>query len=169
MTCIVFTFRFPFPCNLGAICVLMCCNALSLSPTGLLYVILVLLWCKNCCIDYLCIYSSTFIPSVSFDKRQDCYLARYGFGFQVLYHAYNKEDQLAALKEEKRILEERKKLKESGVIGSTMDTLDGEASLVGSGIGLVGTSIDAGAEIVGSGLRTVGSNMSKAENSWAEP
>lgn len=80
---------------------------------------------------------------------------------------------MAALEEEKRILEERKKLKEAGVIGSTMDALDGAASLVGSGIGLVGsgvgagvglvgTGLGAGVGIVGSGLGAVGSGLSKA-------
>ncbi|KAL3649501.1 hypothetical protein CASFOL_005904 [Castilleja foliolosa] len=81
---------------------------------------------------------------------------------QVLYHEFNKEEQLAALEEEKRILEERKKLKEAGVIGSTMDALDGAASLVGSGVGMVGTGIGAGAGFVGSGLGAVGSGLSKA-------
>lgn len=80
---------------------------------------------------------------------------------------------MAALEEEKRILEERKKLKEQGVIGSTMDALDGAASLVGSGVGLVGTGVGAGVGlvgsgvgagvgIVGSGLGAVGSGISKA-------
>lgn len=73
---------------------------------------------------------------------------------------------MAALEEEKRILEERKKLKEAGVIGSTMDALDGAASLVGSGItggaGLVGSGIGAGASFVGSGFGAVGSGLSKA-------
>lgn len=85
---------------------------------------------------------------------------------QVLYHEFNKEEQLAALEEEKRILEERKKLKEAGVIGSTMDALDGAASLVGSGIvggaGLVGSGLGAGVGIVGSGFGAVGSGLSKA-------
>ncbi|KAK4411327.1 Synaptotagmin-5 [Sesamum angolense] len=92
---------------------------------------------------------------------------------EVLYHEFNKEEQLAALEEEKRILEERKKLKEAGVIGSTMDALDGAASLVGSGVGMVGTGIGAGVGlvgtglgagvgIVGSGLGAVGSGLSKA-------
>ncbi|KAL2477780.1 Calcium-dependent lipid-binding (CaLB domain) family protein [Forsythia ovata] len=81
---------------------------------------------------------------------------------QVLYHEFNKEEQLAALEEEKRILEERKKLKEAGVIGSTMDALDGAASLVGSGVGLVGSGLGAGAGIVGSGLGAFGSGLSKA-------
>ncbi|KAL0000311.1 hypothetical protein SO802_019913 [Lithocarpus litseifolius] len=35
---------------------------------------------------------------------------------KVLYHEFNKEEQLAALEEEKMILEARKKLKEAGVI-----------------------------------------------------
>lgn len=59
---------------------------------------------------------------------------------------------MAALEVEKKILEERKKLKEAGVIGSTMDALDGAASVVGSGVGLVGTGVVAGAGLVGSGI-----------------
>ncbi|KAK4483431.1 hypothetical protein RD792_010618 [Penstemon davidsonii] len=81
---------------------------------------------------------------------------------QVLYHEFNKEEQLAALEEEKRILEERKKLKEAGVIGSTMDALDGASSVVGSGVGTVGTGLGAGAGIVGSSLGAVGSGLTKA-------
>ncbi|XP_057998482.1 calcium-dependent lipid-binding protein isoform X1 [Hevea brasiliensis] len=71
---------------------------------------------------------------------------------QVLYHEFNKEEQLIALEEEKRILEARKKLKEAGVIGSTMDALDGAVSLVGSGVGMVGTGIGAGVGLVGTGV-----------------
>lgn len=86
--------------------------------------------------------------------------------FQVFYHEFNKEEQYAALEEEKKILEERKKLKEAGVIGSTMDAIDGAASMVGSGIvggvGLVGTGVGAGVGMVGSGLGAVGSGLSKA-------
>ncbi|KAK4354062.1 hypothetical protein RND71_026256 [Anisodus tanguticus] len=92
---------------------------------------------------------------------------------KVLYHEFNKEEQLAALETEKKILEERKRLKAEGVIGSTMDALDGAASLVGSGVGmvgtglgagvgLVGTGLGAGAGVVGSGLGAVGSGLSKA-------
>ncbi|KAJ8540033.1 hypothetical protein K7X08_026422 [Anisodus acutangulus] len=92
---------------------------------------------------------------------------------KVLYHEFNKEEQLAALEAEKKILEERKRLKAEGVIGSTMDALDGAASLVGSGVGmvgtglgagvgLVGTGLGAGAGVVGSGLGAVGSGLSKA-------
>ncbi|XP_021904344.1 synaptotagmin-5 [Carica papaya] len=96
---------------------------------------------------------------------------------KALYHEFNKEEQLAALEEEKRILEERKKLKEAGVIGSTMDALDGAVGMVGSGIaggvglvgtgigagvGLVGSGINSGVGIVGSGLGAVGSSLSKA-------
>lgn len=72
--------------------------------------------------------------------------------FQVLYHQYSKEEQLEALEAEKKILEERKKLKEAGVIGSTMDAIDGAASIVGSGVGMVGTGVLAGAGLVGSGI-----------------
>ena len=85
---------------------------------------------------------------------------------QVLYHEFNKEEQLAAVDGEKQIVEERKRLKAEGVIGSTMDALDGAASLVGTGlgagVGLVGTGLGAGAGMVGSGLGAVGSGLSKA-------
>ncbi|TYI67794.1 hypothetical protein E1A91_D08G043000v1 [Gossypium mustelinum] len=85
---------------------------------------------------------------------------------KLLYHQFNKEEQLIALEEEKRILEERKRLKEAGVIGSTMDALDGAASLVGSGVGMVGTGIGTGVGLVGSGVSAgvgmVGSGLSKA-------
>jgi Ca2+-dependent lipid-binding protein len=88
------------------------------------------------------------------------------YDFQVLYHEYNKEEQLIALEQEKMILEQRKKLKQEGVIGSTMDALDGAASLVGSGlgagVGIVGTGVGAGVGIVGSGFGAVGSGLSKA-------
>lgn len=78
---------------------------------------------------------------------------------QVYYHEFNQEEQLAALEAEKRILEERKRLKEEGVIGSTMDAIDGAASFVGSGIG---AGVGAGVGMVGSGLGAVGSGLSKA-------
>ncbi|KAE9610715.1 hypothetical protein Lal_00021210 [Lupinus albus] len=92
---------------------------------------------------------------------------------KVVYHQFNKEEQLAALEVEKKILEERKKLKEEGVIGSTMDALDGAVSVVGSGVGLVGSGlvggvglvgsgVGAGAGLVGSGFGAVGSGLSKA-------
>ncbi|XP_047323447.1 calcium-dependent lipid-binding protein-like [Impatiens glandulifera] len=81
---------------------------------------------------------------------------------QVLYHKFNKEEQNAALDEEKKMLEERKKLREAGVIGSTMDALDGAASLVGSGVGMVGTGIIAGAGVMGAGAGIVGGGLSKA-------
>ncbi|CAJ1815528.1 unnamed protein product [Sphenostylis stenocarpa] len=71
---------------------------------------------------------------------------------KVFYHEFDKKEQLVALEAEKKILEERKKLKEEGVIGSTMDALDGAASVVGSGVGLVGSGIGAGAGLVGSGI-----------------
>ncbi|XP_073269594.1 calcium-dependent lipid-binding protein-like [Primulina huaijiensis] len=92
---------------------------------------------------------------------------------QVSYHEFNKEEQLAALEDEKKTLEARKKLKEDGVIGSTMDALDDAASIVGSGVGmvgagigtgvgLVGSGLGAGAGIVGSGFGAVGSGLTKA-------
>lgn len=82
--------------------------------------------------------------------------------FQVLYYQFNKEEQLAALEAEKAILEERKKMKAAGVIGSTMDALDGAVSVVGSGAGLVGSGLGAGAGLVTSGLGTFTSGLTKA-------
>ncbi|KAJ6679535.1 CALCIUM-DEPENDENT LIPID-BINDING (CALB DOMAIN) FAMILY PROTEIN [Salix purpurea] len=76
---------------------------------------------------------------------------------KVFYHEFNKEEQLVALEEEKKIVEERKKLKEAGVIGSTMDALDGAASLLGSGVGMVGNGLGA----VGSGLGKAGRFMGR--------
>lgn len=76
--------------------------------------------------------------------------------FQYFYHEFNKEEQLAALEAEKMTLEQRKKLKEEGVIGSTMDALDGVASVAGSGVGLVGSGV---ATVAGTGVGLVGSGV----------
>lgn len=92
---------------------------------------------------------------------------------KVIYHPFTKEEQMEALELEKKAIEERKRLKEAGVIGSTMDALGGAASLVGSGVGLVGTGIvggvglvgsgiGAGVGLVGSGIGAVGSGLGKA-------
>ncbi|XP_072959348.1 calcium-dependent lipid-binding protein-like [Typha angustifolia] len=81
---------------------------------------------------------------------------------KVLYHPFTKEEQLEALELEKRAMEERRRMKEAGLIGSTMDALGGAASLVGSGVGLVGTGLGAGVGLVGSGFGAVGSGLSKA-------
>ncbi|KAL2892347.1 Synaptotagmin-4 [Bienertia sinuspersici] len=81
---------------------------------------------------------------------------------KVMYHPFNKEEQLAALEAEKASAEEKKKMKEAGLIGSTVDALDGAASLVGSGVGFVGTGVGAGVGFVGTGLGAVGSGISKA-------
>ncbi|KAK1376273.1 putative Calcium lipid binding protein [Heracleum sosnowskyi] len=81
---------------------------------------------------------------------------------KVLYHDFTKEEQYQALEDEKRILEERKKLKEAGVIGSTMDAVGAVGSGIGAGVGLVGTGLGAGVGIVGSGFGAVGSGLSKA-------
>lgn len=59
-----------------------------------------------------------------------------------------------ALEEEKRTVEERRKLKEAGVIGSTMDAFGGAASLVGSGMGIVGTGLESGVGMMGTGIGT---------------
>ncbi|KAM7508728.1 hypothetical protein LguiA_019181 [Lonicera macranthoides] len=85
---------------------------------------------------------------------------------KVLYHHFNKEEQQAAFEEENRILEERKKLKEAGIIGSTMDAVGSGVGMVGSGIGtgvgMVGSGIGAGVGMVGSGFGAVTSGLSKA-------
>ncbi|KAI5647331.1 hypothetical protein M9H77_33336 [Catharanthus roseus] len=105
------------------------------------------------------------LPSLDMLKVKDK-KDRGNITIKVFYHEFNKEEQYAALEEEKKILEERKKLKEAGVIGSTMDAIDGAASMVGSGIvggvGFVGTGVGAGVGMVGSGLGAVGSGLSKA-------
>ncbi|GFP86004.1 synaptotagmin-5 [Phtheirospermum japonicum] len=98
------------------------------------------------------------LPSLDMLKIRDK-KDRGTLAIQVLYHEFDKEEQLAALEEEKRILEARKTLKEAGVIGSTVDAIDGAASLVGSG---VSTGIGAGVGFVGSGLGAVGSGLSRA-------
>ncbi|KAI3719406.1 hypothetical protein L6452_20303 [Arctium lappa] len=71
---------------------------------------------------------------------------------KVKYHQFTKEEQDAAIEQEKKILEEKKRLKAAGLIGSTMDAIDGAAGLVGSGVGLVGTGIGTGVGLVGSGV-----------------
>ncbi|CAI8613043.1 unnamed protein product [Vicia faba] len=75
---------------------------------------------------------------------------------KYFYHVFNKEEQLAALEAEKMTLEQRKKLKEEGVIGSTMDALDGVASVAGSGVGLVGSGVTT---VAGTGVGLVGSGV----------
>ncbi|KAL8142177.1 hypothetical protein V2J09_015209 [Rumex salicifolius] len=92
---------------------------------------------------------------------------------KVLYHAFSKEEQDAAVEAEKKILEERQRLKDAGVIGSTMDALGGAAGFVGTGLGaganLVGSGLGAGINLAGSGIGagmslagSVGSGFSKA-------
>ncbi|CAM0905709.1 unnamed protein product [Alopecurus aequalis] len=101
------------------------------------------------------------------------YRDRGSLHLKVTYHPFTKEEQLEALESEKKAIEERKRLKEAGVIGSTMDALGGAASLVGSGVGFVGTGVaggvglvgsglGAGAGLVGSGIGAVGSGLGKA-------
>ncbi|XXG66058.1 hypothetical protein AAC387_Pa05g3609 [Persea americana] len=105
-------------------------------------------------------YELRLLPSLDMLKVKD--KDRGTLTIKVLYHPFSKEKQLAAVEEEKRLIEERRKLKESGVIGSTLDAIEGAASLVGSGVGLVGAGLGAGAGLMGSGLSAVGSGLSKA-------
>ncbi|XP_066367900.1 calcium-dependent lipid-binding protein-like [Miscanthus floridulus] len=74
---------------------------------------------------------------------------------KVVYHPLTREEQVQAMEMEKKAMEERKRLKEAGLIGGTMDALGGAASLVGSGV--VG-----GVGLVGSGIGAVGSGLGKA-------
>ena len=74
-----------------------------------------------------------------------------------MYHPFTKEEQFEALEAEKQAIEERKRLKEAGIIGSTMDAVGGAASLVGSGIGAGVGLVGA----VGSGLGKAGKFMGK--------
>lgn len=76
---------------------------------------------------------------------------------QILYHEFNKKEQLAALEEEKRVIEERKQLKAEGVIGSSMEALDGAAALAA---GAAGSGIGAG---LGAGVRVVRSGLNKTK------
>ncbi|KAL8227887.1 hypothetical protein R6Q57_015471 [Mikania cordata] len=71
---------------------------------------------------------------------------------KVKYHHFTKEEQDAAIEQENKILEEKKRLKAAGLIGSTMDAIDGAAGLVGSGVGLVGSGVVSGVGLVGSGV-----------------
>ncbi|KAM3344021.1 calcium-dependent lipid-binding protein-like [Capsicum galapagoense] len=79
---------------------------------------------------------------------------------KILYHEFNKKEQLAALEEEKRIMEERKQLKAEGVIGSSMEALDGAAALAASRAGVAGSGIGSG---LGAGVRVVRSGLSKTK------
>lgn len=89
---------------------------------------------------------------------------------KVHYHEFNKEEQMAALEEEKKIMEERKRLKDAGMIGSTMDAVGSGLGAgvgmvgtgIGAGVGLVGTGVSSGVGMVGSGFGAVGSGLSKA-------
>ncbi|XP_078428722.1 calcium-dependent lipid-binding (CaLB domain) family protein [Wolffia australiana] len=88
---------------------------------------------------------------------------------KVLYHEFSKEEQEAALAEEKSLLEKKKKLKEEGVIGSTMDAFGSGVGMVGSGlsagVGAVGSGLGAGVGLVGSGFSKAGKFVGKSFNS----
>uniref|UniRef100_A0A7N0UPW1 Uncharacterized protein n=1 Tax=Kalanchoe fedtschenkoi TaxID=63787 RepID=A0A7N0UPW1_KALFE len=73
---------------------------------------------------------------------------------KVLYYQFNKEEQLAALEEEKKTLEDRKKMKESVILRSTSVAIDGAKTAVGTGVGMVGSGIGTGAGLVGGGFNT---------------
>ncbi|KAL6909601.1 hypothetical protein ACP4OV_001882 [Aristida adscensionis] len=74
---------------------------------------------------------------------------------RVVYHQFRREEQMEAVELEKKAMEERKRLREAGLIGSTMDALGGAALLVGTGIA-------GGVGLVGSGMGAVGSGLGRA-------
>uniref|UniRef100_A0A0D6QWU7 C2 domain-containing protein n=1 Tax=Araucaria cunninghamii TaxID=56994 RepID=A0A0D6QWU7_ARACU len=80
---------------------------------------------------------------------------------KVHYHEYNKEEQFAALQAEKNMIEEKKRLKEAGVINSTVDAVGGAVSLVGTGVGGAVSLVGTGVGFVGSGIGKAGRFMGK--------
>nr|GMC84827.1 synaptotagmin-4-like isoform X1 [Ipomoea batatas] len=56
---------------------------------------------------------------------------------KVLYHEFSKQEQLAAVEDENKTLEARKKLREEGAIGSARDAVDGAASAVAKPVSLL--------------------------------
>ena len=48
-----------------------------------------------------------------------------------MYHPFTKEEQDAALAEEKRMLEEKEKMRDDGAINSTMDAIDDPTHVTG--------------------------------------
>ncbi|KAK8965253.1 Synaptotagmin-4 [Platanthera guangdongensis] len=102
------------------------------------------------------------LPSLDMMKVKDK-KDRGSITIKVLYHSLTKAEQLAALEEEKRSLEAKRKMKEAGIVGSTVDAVGGvvggAASLVGTGVtagaGIVGSGVGAGVGIVGSGFHAL--------------
>ncbi|KFK26258.1 hypothetical protein AALP_AA8G223700 [Arabis alpina] len=72
---------------------------------------------------------------------------------KVHYHEFNKEEQMAALEDEK-------KLKDAAVL--IADGVGMVGGWVGAGVGMVGTGVASGVGLVGSGFGAVGSGLSKA-------
>lgn len=76
---------------------------------------------------------------------------------------------MVVLEEEKKIMEERKRLKEVGMIGSIMDVVGSGFGVgvgmvgigIGVGVGLVGIGVILGVGMVGSGFGVMGSGLSK--------
>lgn len=79
-----------------------------------------------------------------------------------MYHPYTKEEQELAVEAERKVLAEKEKLKNAGVISGTMDAVGGGVKIVGSGVGFVGSGIGAGVGVVNSGVGAVGSGLGKA-------
>ncbi|XP_057857227.1 calcium-dependent lipid-binding protein [Cryptomeria japonica] len=100
------------------------------------------------------------LPSLDTNKIKDK-KDRGTITIKVHYHEYTKEEQLAALEEEKLILEQKKKLKEAGLINSTADAIDGAVSLVGTGVGGAVSFVGSGVGFVGTGIVQAGRFMGR--------
>ncbi|ONK55897.1 uncharacterized protein A4U43_C10F2080 [Asparagus officinalis] len=96
-------------------------------------------------------YDLRLLPSLDMLKTKDK-KDRGILTVKVVYHIFTKEEQIAALEAEKRSLEEKKRMRETGVVGTAVDAVGGAASMVGSGVGLVGTGVGAGVGLVGTGV-----------------
>ncbi|KAJ7299878.1 hypothetical protein O6H91_Y124200 [Diphasiastrum complanatum] len=92
-------------------------------------------------------YNLNLLPSLDTENVKDK-KDRGTITIQLLYHVFTKEEQLTAMEAEKRILEERQKAKEAGVIGSALDA--------------VGGAVGGAGKLVGTGVTTIGSGLGKA-------
>jgi len=72
-----------------------------------------------------------------------------------MYHPFTKQEQIIALEEEKKAIEQKQKLKESGAHGGTASLGSG----IGSGLGAVGSSISRAGKFMG---RTVTNQFSSS-------
>ncbi|XP_057805621.1 calcium-dependent lipid-binding protein-like [Salvia miltiorrhiza] len=102
----------------------------------------------------------SLLPSLDMLKIKDK-KDRGSLTVEVRYHEFTKKEQLSALEEEKRMLEERHKLKEEGVLESTVDAVDETASGAGAPVGAKAGHVGGGFAAVGSGLHKAGKFMER--------